>query len=378
MSPYKKIHFINFSRKLTINSVFFLISLYFLKLGFNGWQIGLILALYAFAPLLFAFPTGWINDRFAIGRIIQVALLAQGLLLVLAASVFNFPAMAAIFLCLGLANNALDVSTNSLFYKDETAMDQNRKYGLLSFWTALGTAAGTLIGGGVITLTSFPILLLAFGLYLLGAALLAGNFGGQKFEVVTFRDYRLGLLKRKAILFIILLFVLTLHWGVEGTIYSPFLRKNFGLSDLQVALYISLPLFMLALASFSIGRLKYDINLNRRLFLGAMFLSGAGLALMVNTNVYISFAFRVIHEIGDGIMGALIILFISRLFERKSIGGSSGILMSIMVLGHATGAMIYSPLGYRFGLQYPFIISGSLLLANVLFGTFIFKRENYG
>jgi MFS family permease len=378
MSPYKKIHFINFSRKLTINSVFFLISLYFLKLGFNGWQIGLILALYAFAPLLFAFPTGWINDRFAIGRVIQVALLAQGLLLVLAASVFNFPAMAAIFLCLGLANNALDVSTNSLFYKDETAMDQNRKYGLLSFWTALGTAAGTLIGGGVITLTSFPILFLAFGLYLLGAALLAGNFGGQKFEVVTFRDYRLGLLKRKAILFIILLFVLTLHWGVEGTIYSPFLRKNFGLSDLQVALYISLPLFMLALASFSIGRLKYDINLNRRLFLGAMFLSGAGLALMVNTNVYISFAFRVIHEIGDGIMGALIILFISRLFERKSIGGSSGILMSIMVLGHATGAMIYSPLGYRFGLQYPFIISGSLLLANVLFGTFIFKRENYG
>jgi predicted MFS family arabinose efflux permease len=307
-----------------------------------------------------------------------VALLAQGLLLVLAASVFNFPAMAAIFLCLGLANNALDVSTNSLFYKDETAMDQNRKYGLLSFWTALGTAAGTLIGGGVITLTSFPILLLAFGLYLLGAALLAGNFGGQKFEVVTFRDYRLGLLKRKAILFIILLFVLTLHWGVEGTIYSPFLRKNFGLSDLQVALYISLPLFMLALASFSIGRLKYDINLNRRLFLGAMFLSGAGLALMVNTNVYISFAFRVIHEIGDGIMGALIILFISRLFERKSIGGSSGILMSIMVLGHATGAMIYSPLGYRFGLQYPFIISGSLLLANALFGAFIFKRENYG
>ena len=68
-APIRRIHLINFSRKLTVNTVFFLIPLYFLKIGLNGWQIGFIVSLYGFAPLLFSFPTGWLNDRFSIIRI---------------------------------------------------------------------------------------------------------------------------------------------------------------------------------------------------------------------------------------------------------------------------------------------------------------------
>ena len=40
MSLHARIHFINFSRTLTVASVFFLIPLHFLKIGFNGMQIG--------------------------------------------------------------------------------------------------------------------------------------------------------------------------------------------------------------------------------------------------------------------------------------------------------------------------------------------------
>jgi len=172
-------------------------------------------------------------------------------------------------------------------------------------------------------------------------------------------------------------FVLGLHWGVEGTVYSPFLQRHFHLNNLQVALYISFSLFALAFSAFFIGLLKYNARLNKRLFLMAMSLSGFGLILMVNRSVYLSFLFRVVHEVGDGFFGALNVLYISRLFEKRSIGGSSGALLAMMTLGQMVGALIFSPLGYREGLQYPFIISGLLLIANSVFGIYVFKKAQY-
>ncbi|MCJ7680892.1 MAG: MFS transporter, partial [Candidatus Aminicenantes bacterium] len=147
MNRQTPIHFLNVVRKFTVNSIFFLISLHFLKLGFTGWQIGLIMAFYASAPLLFSFPTGWINDRFTIRRVIQAALVLLILSIFLINWTSNYLLMATLFLLLGAANNALDISTNNFFYKDQTVMDQNRKYGLVSFWLAIGMSFGTFTGG---------------------------------------------------------------------------------------------------------------------------------------------------------------------------------------------------------------------------------------
>ena len=373
----KKVHIINFSRKLTVTTIFFLIPLYFLKIGFSGWQIGLIISLYAFAPILFSFPTGWINDRISIKRVIQGGFLLQGLAFLLLGMTINFFLMAILFLLLGVANNALDVSTNSLYFKDETQQDLNKKYSRLTFWLALGPAFGILLGGILIYLSNFHTLFYLYSLFVLVVLVLIGDIGKEKFESVSIREYKLDLFNRKTILFSIMIFMLGLHWGVEGTVYSPFLEKYFHLNNLQVALYISLSLFALAFSAFFIGLLKYNAKLNKRLFLIAMSLSGLGLMLMVNRSVYLSFLFRVVHEVGDGFFGALNVLFISRLFEKRSIGGSSGVLLAMMTLGHMVGALIFSPLGFREGLQYPFIISGSLLVANSIFGIYVFKKSQY-
>jgi len=377
MIDQKKIHVINFSRKLTANTIFFLIPLYFLRIGLSGWQIGLIISLYAFAPLFFSFPTGWINDRISIKRVIQGGFLVQGLAFLLVGLTNHFFLMAILFLMLGVANNALDVSTNSLYFKDETHQDLNKKYSRLTFWLALGPAFGILLGGILIYLSNFHTLFCLYSLFILVILALIGDIGKEKFESVSIKEYRLGLFNRKTILFSVMIFVLGLHWGVEGTVYSPFLQRHFHLNNLQVALYISFSLFALAFSAFFIGLLKYNARLNKRLFLMAMSLSGFGLILMVNRSVYLSFLFRVVHEVGDGFFGALNVLYISRLFEKRSIGGSSGALLAMMTLGQMVGALIFSPLGYREGLQYPFIISGLLLIANSVFGIYVFKKAQY-
>jgi MFS family permease len=376
-TPIRRIHLINFSRKLTVNTVFFLIPLYFLKIGLNGWQIGFIVSLYGLAPLLFSFPTGWLNDRFSIIRIIQAALAALSLLFLLIGWTANFYLLAIVFLLLGMANNALDVSLNSLYYKDETDMDLNKKYSLLAFWLSLGTATGTLLGGVLTYYYDFRMMFFIYSVFLLIILLGVKNIGQERFFAVPLKEYRLNLFNRKTILFAIMIFVLTLHWGAEGTVYSPFLREFFGLNNLQISLYISLPLFALALSSFFIGLMKYNDLKNKNFFLSAMFLSGVGHIFMVNNNVYISFFFRVVHEIGDGFLGALVVVYISRLFEKRSIGGSSGILLATMTLGHMVGALVFSPLGQNVGLQYPFLISGSLLVLNTGFAYFVFRKVQY-
>lgn len=377
MVSQRLIHLINFSRKLAISAVFFLVPLYFLKIGFNGWQIGLVTSLYAFAPLLFSFPTGWLNDRVSIKEIIHASLALLSLLFFLMSRVHQFLPMAFIFLFLGLANNALDVSINNLYYKDETDIDQNRKYSRLVFWQSLGSAAGPFLGGIVLTSWSFPTLFIVFALFLVCLQVFVRPLNQVRFGIVPLKVYKSNLLNKKTILFSIMIFVVGLHWGVEGTVYSPFLKRYFNLSTFDLSIYISLSLLALAFSSFLIGLIKHDVRVNKRLFLFSMLLSGSGLILMVNPRLSLSFLFRVIHEIGDGFLGALVVLFISRLFERESIGGSSAILLAVMTFGHMVGALFFSSLGFHFGLIYPFLVAGLLLVANSAFGHYCFRTIDY-
>ena len=176
MISQRRIHLINFCRKLAVNAVFFLVPLHFLKLGFKGWEIGVVTSLYAFAPLLFSFPTGWANDRFSIKEIVRGALALFSLLFLILSRVHGFPPAAAFFLFLGVANNALDVSINSLYYKDNTAIDQNKKYSGLVFWQSLGSAAGPIFGGLIVTSAGFPVLFVVFAVFLLAVPAFVPSF----------------------------------------------------------------------------------------------------------------------------------------------------------------------------------------------------------
>jgi hypothetical protein len=131
----------------------------------------------------------------------------------------------------------------------------------------------------------------------------------------------------------------------------------------------------LSIAAFVVSRLKDDPVRNRRLFLLGMTLSGLGLVLMTVGDIRLSFLFRFIHEGGDGLMGAFVVLTISRLFEKRTIGGSAGILTALQTSGHMAGSMIFAWLGFRAGLHVPMIVAGLILLANTAFGLIAVPRE---
>jgi len=377
MATVRTVHALNFIRKFVLNSALFFTPLYFMSLGWTGWRIGLAVSVFAFAPLLVSFPTGLINDRVSIKGVIRGAIVAQAAVVAALAWTRSFPVAVLIFLLLGATNNALDVSVNSLYFKDETRIDQNRKYGLYAFWMALGMSIGVMAGGSLSQFSGFRALYIVNALILLFGLFVLRGLDHEKFEAVPLRAYGPGLAQKRTLLFSVFIVVLALHWGLETTVYSPFLRTYFGLDDVRLALYITIPFLFLALTALLFSRLRFDERLNRKLVPAAMLMSGAGLILMVRENVYLSLAFRILHEIGDGLLAALVVIFISRLFERRTIGGSAGLLLALQIAGQACGAIVFPLLGARAGLPAAFYAAGAVLVGNALFGYVIFERQRY-
>jgi MFS family permease len=375
MAGMRRVHAVNFVRTMAVTTVAFLAPLRFLRLGFDGVGIGLIVALFAAAPLVFSFPTGWMNDRLSMKKVILAGLLAMSAAFVAVGYVRSVAPMAAVFLILGVANSAINVSINSFYYKDGAETDPNRKYGRFIGWLSLGPPAGLLLGSLLTGVAGFRTLLWVMAGLTALAATAVGAFGEEKFEAVSFREYRFSVFNRRTLLFSAFLVLLALHWGTELTVYGPFLRTRFGLDDSGVALYMAGAYLALSLAAFLVARLKYDARRNRRLFLLGMVVSGSGLILMTVGDVRLSFLFRFIHEGGDGLMGAFAVLAISRLFEKKTIGGSAGILTALQTSGHMAGSLAFSWLGFRAGLHLPMIVAGLILLANAAFGLRAIPRE---
>jgi MFS family permease len=376
-TDHVKVHVLNFTRKLAFTTILFLAPLHFLEIGFTGWQIGALISFWAVAPLLLSFPIGRINDRVSVAGVAGAGLLVQAACLAGLAFVKSFPVTAAFFLCAGAANNALDVSLQSLFYKDETEMDQNRKYGLYAFWMNLGPAVGVLSGAFFAKRGGYEVMLLVFASITFLDLLAVSGFAGQTFHAVSMRDYGRDLLRPRTLGFALFVFLLAVHWAVEGTVYSPFLEKNLGLTGFRTPLYIGGGLLVMAFSSLYFSRAEFRPDRNKRRMFLAMGVSGAGLMLMTLKPLVLSFGFRVVHETADGALGVLIAVFISRLFAKKSIGGSAGMVLSVQILGQMVGGLLLTPLGFGYGLAIPFVVGGGLLVLNAAYGALVFRHVPY-
>ena len=94
-----------------------------------------------------------------------------------------------------------------------------------------------------------------------------------------------------------------------------------------------------------------------------MVLSGAGLILMTVGDVRLSFLFRLVHEAGDGLMAVFVVLTLAKLFEKKTIGGSAGILTALQTSGGMAGSLVFSWLGFALSLVVLAGYANAILLA---------------
>ncbi|UCD02620.1 MAG: MFS transporter [Candidatus Aenigmatarchaeota archaeon] len=358
-----------FFKNIIISLTLFFLPLLFFDMGFDGLQIGVLMSSFTIVTLFSTFPIGVINDKLSIKYVTVIGMLLESLFFFGLYLFRDFWIILAFFAAGALGGNMIDTSIRGMTLKVTETLRRGRRLGRFQAVTSGGAAIGILFGGLMLFTLQFSGVLLisavAFFIMALGSLFIT-EVKSAKFPM---SDYKAVLLKKKTAFFLLPLFIFGIHWGAEHTSYTLFLREGLGLNLVASGLYMSVAIMGLALASLKTGSFIDRGGNNKIMFFIGLVISGIGHILMTVPIVPLSFAFRLMHEIGDGITFVSFYVGFSKIFKTERIAGESSAAMSIIMIGAAIGSLVFGPLGYSYGFGWPLIISGalSILIVFVLF-----------
>lgn len=345
---------------------FFLTVFFQEDLGFSGFQIGLLYAAQAAAGLLAALPAGLGNDRIRSRGLVSLGLLGQALAFLGMASVRAYLPFLLVFMVWSASNWVFRLSLDVQLLKTDGGDRTGARIGLYHAVRFLGMALGTVATGHLVAGADFPVhLRLVAGLCAL-LALAALALPSTPLQRVRLRDYAADLKDRRVRLFALWMFLFTLHWGAETTSYGLFLRRNLELSMGQMGWYMAVEYLAIVAAVLLLGRRTVDLPQLRRLAILGLTASGLGQVGMIFPPVGLSAAFRGLHGLGDGAMLIVLYFGIARLFAVERLGGNTGFINTVTMLGFIAGSLVFGPLGESFGYALPLWTSGLLTLALAL------------
>jgi len=349
-----------------VSITFFFLPLLFFDSGFSGLQTGIIISSITFTGLLSGLPTGIINDKLSIRYVAVAGMLLESLMFLGLYAFSDFLPVLAFIVAGSLGGNMIDTSIRGLTLKVTERRVRGMRLGRFQASNSIGAGIGTAAGGLLLFLFNFkPVLLISSAAFVVMAiaSFLVTETEKARFPV---RDYASVFMKKETALFLIPLFIFGSHWGAEHTSYALFLRQNLGLDMLGSGIYMGIPIIILGIASLLTGRYIDSKGTSRSTFFIGMLLSGAGHILMTVPALPLSFFFRVLHEIGDGMTFVSYYVGFSRIFRTSMISGEAGAAASLMLLGSAAASLVFGPIGYAYGFQWPLIISGIMSIAAVI------------
>lgn len=362
--PFAYFLFVMGGTSFFANILGFFLPIYFKQIGLSGLHTGSYFAISSIALLAFSLPMGVSTDRRSIRIIFMlsfflISLSFVGFVISRAFLVF------CLFAFLGSFGRQFSTTAaNSMFFKIG-AGDTLRNGGLFLLLRTLPMGAGMVLGGWVIEELSFGHL---FVLAIAGnavLALLAYLLPRTESVVIELGEYRKSVLTPRA-LFLAAVFALSsLHWGAEMISYGPFLKDNLGLTMNGVGVYTGLGLVVVGAGAWlGVVLLKRKrVRDMRHLLMLGLLISGVGHVLMCIPDLYWSFSFRALHEIGDGFVMLIFYHGISRVFHVDRIGGCAAFITLCMGVSSMASSILFGHVGDVFGHQWPLITSGLTLVA---------------
>jgi len=346
----------------------YFIPIYLIDLGFDGFQMGFLVSLLAITSLFISLPVGIINDRLDIRYTILLGYITSFIFFFFIGIFSDFWIFVLLFFVGGIGFNILMSSYRNYIFKDREPWHEGRKYGVFTFAEFLAFFSGAILGMFLVSILGFPTTLMIIGIYFL--ILIPLLFWLEPVSIARTKliQYERDFLRPNNILLSIILFLFTTHHGAEMTSYGLFLKSVLNLSTISMGFYTAFAVLFLGIAALIFGN-KIDHRTDfKKLFLIGLIVSGFAHILMTIPNVPVSFLFRAIHEVGDGIAGVSLLFWIGRKFKQSRLGGDSGIFYVVMTLGMFMGSIIYGPIGFVYGYSLPLIISGlTTLICAVLF-----------
>ncbi len=351
----------------------FFIGIYLNSIGFTGAQIGILFAISTISSILTILPSGFSNDLFKSKHLIITSLILMGLKFFGIALTHNFYTMMLFFFLGGIGKSIYMTSAESLFYKTAGKTEFVSKIAIFQGIEHFLLAAGILVSGFLLGMNFdfesifFYVGIIYLILSLVSIYILPLNLT-SKFEFI---HYKADFLRPKVLLFLVIVFLFALHYGAEETTYGLFLNKTQQLDKTGTGIYMGTAILIMSLTAFVIAKIFKKIK-PRHLLLTGFFLSGTFHILMTVENIYLSFVFRVIHEIGDATWFIFLFYGIGKLFDLKRVGGNAGIFTLFTTFGTTVGALVSGPIGEKYGYEWPMILTGlSTLTAFILALIFI-------
>jgi MFS family permease len=344
------------------NSVIFFLPIYFANIGFSGFQIGIILSVFAVTSLLSSVLIGLFSDRYPVKYLSIISFMLLTVYTFGLSTSKNFWIILLLFTLGGLGNNISNISLTSFVLKLIKRKNAKRKLGIFNSTIQVISGIGALVGGLFIAKTNFTNIFLTLSILFLITTIF--SFFIKKIDTFKYsiEHYKGDLWKKEIIYFIIIIFIFTLHWGAEGTSYALLLKNNFKLSQTSLSLYLGSMWILYGFLIYFVSRFSKKQVFTSKILYTGLILSGLGHIAFVYPTVFYSYTLRLVHELGDAILFMFIYLGIHFHFPSERIGGTSGAILTITVLGRFVGSFIFGPIGDIYGYQYPFIISGILTL----------------
>lgn len=355
-------------RTLIFITLFFF-PLHLKNIGFSGWEIGILMGVDSLMSLLTTLPLGVTNDLIASRRLIVLAfVLLAGAYFMLAGATGFFVFM-ALFILLGSCNSLAQISIKSLIYKTTETDRKGGRFSVMGFAENSGIALGSFIGGLLLLMLSYNMIFTITGVLFLVIAPVVVFLPKTMTHIFDPATYKKELFKREVIIFTLITFLYTYHWGAEKTVYALLLRDALSFTQTEIGVLIGVTVMVLAVSCLLCGRLL-DMKLTSmsRLMVIGLCMSAAGNILFAlaggKTEAYV---FRTVHEIGDAAFMMFSYVMTSNLFSRARVGGGSGFVSQVAVLGTFAGALTSGIILEQFGPRLPMILAGALSLAALYF-----------
>lgn len=354
-----------FLKEMVVAAIFFFLPVWLLGRGAGGGEIGALMGAYTITGMLLVFPSGILSDGVSSRRLVSVGLLGSAAGVLCIARLTAFPALLPAFVLLGVSDNLSRTALQTVVFKTLPG-DRVGALARFNFDRCAGCAAGLLGGALLVRGAGFDALFHAAALLSFLLAFAARGIPETPSRFLPLSSYRDGFLRRDVLLFSGAMFLFAFHWGAEGTSYALFVRQTLGLGWAESGVFMAIPILALAGSSFRVAAVIRRAPDYGRLLIFGFVVSGAGHVAMTVPVVWASFSIRILHEIGDAIVGVVMLHGMSEFFPAESSGGLTALFTLVNTVGTFLGALAYGPLGAARGYGAPLAVSGVLSLLAVL------------
>lgn len=350
-----------FFTNLIRNFIFFFFPLFFISLGYNGWQTGLLMGLFTITGLLLTFHVGIKSDQIQQRRLLIIGIIFSIIFCLGLVYFKSFWIVALLFLFGGIGKVIVQRVTETLIFKSTTPDRKGRDMALLQIMRCAPFGIGIVMGGFLIQGFGFSWMFMISVILFMLVLLPVGRIKDTELFHYSLHHYLDDFKSRKVFLFCIMIFIFSLHFGAEQTVYTPFLKENLGLGIIQSGFYMGGVIILLIICAFFTGRLIDNKYSKKKIMAYSMFISGIGSIMFVmTTNVTFSFIWRAIHEVGDGAFMTTMAVGIISLFSKKRLGGNSGLIGLVTIVATFVGSLVFAPIGFSYGFNIPHVIAGIL------------------